>query len=53
MACNNIEIVEETQTGVGTSHQVNGIIVQTTMHGPHQNHLVKLPRKPKQRSVLV
>lgn len=30
----NTDILEETPTGGGTSHRLNGIIVQSTMPGP-------------------
>ncbi len=39
LAWDNIDRLEETLSGGGTSHRVNGIAVQPMMYGPH------LPRK--------
>ena len=36
MAWDNIDILEETLTGGGTSHRGNGIIIQPTIYGPQQ-----------------
>ncbi len=53
LAFDNIDRVEETLSGSGTSHRVNGIIIQPKVHGP------KFPVKPventpkgKQRTLL-
>ncbi len=54
MAWDNIDILEETQTGGGTSHRVNGIIVQPTMYGPQQTrHVVTIPGNRRQRSIIL
>ena len=52
LAWDNIDRLEETLTGKGTSHRVNGIAVQTNVFGPHMPR-VELPNieKLKQRSV--
>jgi hypothetical protein len=53
VAYDNIDRREETLSGAGTSHRVNGIIIQPTVYGPH---LPKGPEhnitKSKQRSLL-
>lgn len=53
MAWDNIDILEETLTGAGTSHRVNGIIVQPTVCGPHQQVALPTVEKKKQRSITV
>ena len=54
MALDNIDLLEETVTGHGTSHRVNGIIVQPTVYGPH---LSQTPApslvKCKKRSIFI
>ena len=35
MAWDNIDRLEETLSGKGTSHRVNGIVVQARVYGPH------------------
>ena len=35
LARHNIDRLEETLTEKGTAHQVNGIVVQPTVYGPH------------------
>ena len=54
LAWDNIDRLEETLTGKGTSHRVYGIVVQANVYGPH------LPRTDlpqienlKQRSVTI
>ncbi|KAG0717026.1 hypothetical protein GWK47_008292 [Chionoecetes opilio] len=51
LAWDNIDRLEETLTGKGTSHRVNGIAVQTKFYGPYPPR-PELPRidKLKQRS---
>jgi len=52
LAWDNIDRLEETLTGKGTSHRVNGIAVQPKVYGPHPP-TTELPiiDKLKQRSV--
>ena len=52
LAWNNIDRLEETLSGKGTSHRVNGIAVQDKVYGPYL-HRAELPHveKKKQRSV--
>ena len=52
LAWDNIDRLEETLTGKGTSHRVNGIAVQAKVYGPHLPR-DELPRieKLKQRSL--
>ena len=52
LAWDNIDRLEETLTGKGTSHRVNGIAVQAKVYGPYLP-TAELPRieKRKQRSV--
>lgn len=52
LAWDNIDRLEETLTGKGTSHRVNGIVVQANVYGPHLPS-TDLPHieKRKQRSV--
>ena len=52
LAWNNIDRLEETLTGKGTSHRVNGIAVQPKVYGPHLPR-AELPHveNKKQRSV--
>lgn len=52
LAWDNIDRLEETLTGKGTSHRVNGIAVQAKVYGPHLPNS-ELPRieKLKQRSL--
>jgi hypothetical protein len=53
LAWDNIDILEETLTGGGTSHRVNGIIIQPTAYGPQQKqHLMQFTGKHK-RSVCI
>ena len=54
LAWDNIDRLEETLTGKGTSHRVNGIAVQAKVYGPdlHRAELQRIERK-KQRSVSV
>ena len=54
LAWDNIHRLEETLTGKGTSHRVNGIVVQPNTFGPHLPR-VEFPRteKLKQRSVSI
>ena len=51
-AWDNIDRLEETLTGKGTTHRVNGIVVQPTVYGPHLP-CAELPAimKRKQRSI--
>lgn len=53
-AWDNIDRLEETLTGKGTSHRVNGIVVQANVYGPHLPR-TDLPHieKLKQRSVTI
>ena len=53
LAFDNIDHLEETLTGAGTTHRVNGIAVQPRVYGPHPQKL-ELPEveKLKQRSVI-
>ena len=54
LAWDNIDRLEETLIGTGTSHRVNGIVVQANVYGPHLSR-TDLPHteKPKQRSVTI
>lgn len=54
LAWDNIDRLEETLTGKGTSHRVNGIVVQANVYGPHLPR-AELPHigKLKQRSVTI
>ena len=52
MAWDTIDILEETLTGAGTSHRVNGIIVQPTVCGPHAQVVLPTVEKKKQRSII-
>ena len=54
LAWDNIDRLEETLTGKGTSHRVNGIAVQAKVFGPYLPR-AKLPRieKKRKRSVSV
>ena len=53
MAWDNIDILEETLTGGGTSHRVNGIIIQPTTYGPQQKQqLIQFTGKHK-RSLFI
>jgi hypothetical protein len=53
LAWDNIDRLEETLTGKGTSHRVNGIAVQANVFGPHLPRAA-LPsvKKTKQRSIV-
>lgn len=42
LAFDNIDRLEETLSGKGTSHRVNGIAVQPPIHGPH----LEMPKPP-------
>ena len=51
-AWDNIDRLEETITGGGTTHRVNGIVVQPQVYGPHlPNAPLPLVEKCKQRSI--
>jgi hypothetical protein len=50
LAWDNIDRLEETLTGKGTSHRVNGIAIQAPVFGPH---LPRVFSKTKQRSITV
>ena len=54
LAWDNIDRLEETLTGKGTSHQVNGIAVQPKVYGPYPP-MPELPSldKQKQRSLKI
>jgi len=47
----NIDFLEETATGAGTSHRVNGIIVQQKVYGPKLESARPVIEKKKQRSI--
>ena len=51
LAFDNIDRLENTLSGGGTSHRINGIAVQHAVYGPHPEPIT-LPRveKSKQRS---
>ncbi len=52
LAFDNIDRLEETLTGAGTTHRVNGIAVQQRVFGPHPPKEPLPPvRKLKQRSI--
>ena len=54
MAWDNIDMLEETLTGAGTSHRVNGIIIQPRVYGPHQKpQQIPAMKKQKLRSIVV
>ena len=54
LAWDNIDRLEKTLTGKGTSHHVNGIVVQPTVYGPHlPNHELPHIEKQKQRTITV
>ena len=44
LAWDNIDRLEETLTGKGTSHRVNGIAVQAKIYGPHLPDIISPPR---------
>ena len=46
LAFDNIDCVEETLSGSGTSHRVNGIIIQPKVPGP-KFHVKPIVNKPK------
>lgn len=52
LAWDNIDRLEETLTGEGTTHRVNGIAIQPRVYGPHlpQAALPVIPKR-KQRSI--
>ncbi len=53
LAWDNIDMLEETLTGKGTSHRVNGILIQPKVHGPHPlNEPLPEVGKHKQRSII-
>ena len=54
LAWDNIDRLEETLTGKGTSHRVNGIVVQAKVYGPYlpTTELLRNEKK-KQRSVSI
>lgn len=52
LAWDNIDRLEETITGGGTMHRVNGIVVQPKVYGPHLPNAPRpLVEKRKQRSI--
>ncbi|CAH3160564.1 unnamed protein product, partial [Porites evermanni] len=52
LAWDNIDRLEETLSGEGTSHRVNGIAVQANQFGPHpQSVSVPIIMKSKKRSI--
>lgn len=54
LAWDNIDRLEETLTGKGTSHRVNGIAVQANVFGPHlPRAAVASVKKTKQRTIAV
>ena len=55
LAWDNIDRLEETLTGKGTSHRVNGIAVQANVFGPHHPRadLPRIEKKHKKRSISV
>lgn len=50
LAFDNIDRLEGTLSGGGTSHRVNGIAVQPVTYGPHQEIVVPKVSKTKKRS---
>ena len=53
LAWDNIDSLEETLTGSGTSHRVNGIAVQPRVFGPDLLRHTEAVPKTKQRSIAV
>ncbi|KAE8291515.1 hypothetical protein D5F01_LYC08865 [Larimichthys crocea] len=53
LGCDNIDRLEETLTGCGTSHRVNGIAVQPRVFGPELPKPARDVPKSKQRTVSV
>ena len=54
VAWDNIDRLEETLTGEGTSHRVNGIAVQAVVYGPHLPKPALPPvEKTRQRTITV
>ena len=53
VAWDNIDRLEETLTGGGTSHRVNGIAIQPKVEGPMQQSLQQDAAKTKKRSISV
>ena len=52
LAFDNIDRLEETLTGAGTTHRVNGIAVQPRVYGPHiEDETLPTINKMKQRSI--
>uniref|UniRef100_UPI00358FD6F1 uncharacterized protein isoform X1 n=1 Tax=Myxine glutinosa TaxID=7769 RepID=UPI00358FD6F1 len=51
LAWDNIDRLEETISGEGTSHRVNGIAVQTTFIGPTLQRVMPVVTKSKKRSI--
>jgi hypothetical protein len=52
LAWDNIDRLEETLTGKGTSHRVNGIAVQPKIYGPHLPDITPTTmKKTKQRTI--
>ena len=52
LAFDNIDRLEETLTGAGTTHRVNGIAVQPRVYGPHiEDETLPIIKKMKQRSI--
>ena len=52
LAWDNIDRLEETLTGKGTSHRVNGIAVQAKIYGPHLPDIISPPSmKTKNRTI--
>lgn len=57
LSWDNIDILEETLTGGGTSHRINGIIIQQNSNGPHlpkaEIQVPQLTGKRKPRSIVI
>ena len=51
LAWDNIDRLEETTSGEGTSHRVNGIAVQPRIIGPMPQGEAKIIKKSKKRSI--
>ena len=52
LAWDNIDCLEETLTGEGTTHRVNGIVVQPAVSGPHLPRITPpVIEKRKQRTI--
>ena len=45
MVCDNIDRLEETLSGAGTTHRVNGIVIQKAFIGPKlSQNLIEIPK---------